>query len=131
MVARLGNRHARALRLVGCFRLGDCRLGLSECHCEVISVELDQEIPSLDRLVVHHAHRNHGSRNPRAERADIRVGLGVVGVLELARVAPPAAQSGEEYQDAKDDAQPHHRRLALGRRRLRFGVLDRPQLGSF
>src|SRR6266852_3173798 len=89
----------------------------------------DLEIPGLDRLVVHHVHRNHGPRNPRADRADIRVGLSVVGVLKLARVAPPAAHCDEEYQGAKDDAQPHHRGLALGWR-LRFGRLYRPQLGS-
>src|SRR5258708_39796440 len=80
-------------------------------------------------MVVADVKRREGPGNRRADRADSRVGLSIVGVLKLPCVAPPAAHYGEEYQGAQDDAQPHHRGLALGWR-LRFGRLDRPQLGS-
>ena len=121
---RDGNRglllRNRRLRL----RHGGARL--RDGNLQIGRVQLDQQVALLHGLVVLHQHAHHRAGDARRHGGDVAIHLGVVGVLELARVQPPEERRHGHDGETKTDPQPHARLLRRFGGRVQLG----PPLGA-
>src|SRR5689334_7642154 len=79
-------------------------IGLIHLRAEILVLQRHQQVSRLNRLIVGDRHGSHQPRNLRTQWRDVRMNIGVIGLLCLALTSTSSPVGGQEKNQSGGEA---------------------------